>query len=367
MKKNAYCIIVLLLVSGILLNSGCKKKFDTNIKLTLKLLPALEQTELQNIQYQAGFKENVDKTIEILNKRLLGFGCNEVSINKTDNDSIIEIDIKGVPDAERAKDIIKTTGYLAFWETYDLAEIYPYLDQANKALVPLYKDSLPAPEKEDSTKAKPVDVSELGYQSDSKPDSEFISQNPLFSCLYPNIVQNENGQAYPQQGAIVGSANVADTARINTMLNLKEVTMLFPRDLYFMWTMKAVDEEGKFFQLVAIRRRSRDLKPPITGEYIVEARAEKDPSGRFEVFMEMNTEGARIWKKLTGDNLSKAIAITIDKAVYTAPIVQAAIESGRSSITGNFTQEEASDLAVLIKNGALLLNVSIIKEELNKK
>ncbi|OQA00892.1 MAG: preprotein translocase subunit SecD [Bacteroidetes bacterium ADurb.Bin408] len=286
-------------------------------------------------------------------------------MNKTDNDSLIEIEIKGVPDPHRAKNLVNTTGALAFWETYELAEIFQYLDQANKALIPLYKDSIQIPEKKDTNKNEADPVSELGYEKNSQPDPEFISQNPLFSCLYPNVAQREDGQAYPQQGAVVGLVNISDTAKINTMLNLKEVKMLFPRDLFFMWTIKAVDEEGKYLQLVAVRQSSRDGMPPMSGAYIVNAKAEKGMSGNNEILMEMNSEGAHIWKRLTSNNIGKALAIAIDNNVYAAPMVQAAIDGGKSLISGNFTAEEAADMAIIIKNGALPLHTCIIQVEVS--
>ena len=120
---------------------------------------------------------------------------------------------------------------------------------------------------------------------------------------------------------------------------------------------------GNYFELVAIRNTSRDGKAPLDGDAVTEARVQYGDGGaRPEVSMSMNAEGAQTWARLTKDNIGRQVAIVLDGMVYSYPTVQGEISGGSSQITGNFTLEEAKDLANVLKSGKLPAPATIIQE-----
>lgn len=145
---------------------------------------------------------------------------------------------------------------------------------------------------------------------------------------------------------------------------MPKVRELLPRDLQFRWTVKAIDEAGYYFQLVAIKVSNRDGRAPLEGNVITDARADFSQSSVYaEVSMSMNAEGAKTWARLTKDNIGKSIAIALDGYIYSFPTVQTEITGGNSSITGNFTVEEAKDLANTLKSGKMPAPARIVQED----
>ena len=192
---------------------------------------------------------------------------------------------------------------------------------------------------------------------------DYAKKNPLFAFLNPNIYQNKDGQYVAGQNALVGRSFIKDTARVNNMLRMTR--NLFPRDIKLAWTVKPPHVEAKdVLELVALKVTSRDGSPALGGDVITNARQDYNQTGQVEVSMQMNGEGARIWKRLTGDNIGKQIAIVLDGYIYSYPNVNSEIPNGSSSITGgSMTVEEAQDLANILKAGKLPAPARIVAEE----
>ena len=200
---------------------------------------------------------------------------------------------------------------------------------------------------------------------------DFAKENPLFAVLTPSLVQAQNGFNLAR-GSIVGTARLADTAQVNAYLKRPEVVNALPKDLKLAWGAKPdvreLTDGGSmpFLNLFALKV-PRGGKPKLDGSSIVNAAQDFDMKGEVEVTMQMDAEGAQTWKVMTGDNVGKAVAIVLDELVYSAPVVQAEIAGGRSSIsmgTGNLNAQiqEADDLANILKAGALPAPARIIDE-----
>ncbi len=200
---------------------------------------------------------------------------------------------------------------------------------------------------------------------------DFAKENPLFAVLTPSLVQAQSGFNLAR-GSIVGTARLADTAQVNAYLKRPEVVNALPKDLKLSWGAKPDVREltdggsTPFLNLFALKV-PRGGKPKLDGSSIVNAAQDFDMKGEVEVTMQMDAEGAQTWKVMTGDNVGKAVAIVLDDLVYSAPIVQAEIAGGRSSIsmgTGNLNEQiqEADDLANILKAGALPAPARIIDE-----
>ena len=191
--------------------------------------------------------------------------------------------------------------------------------------------------------------------------SDYAKKYPLYAYLQPSYAQNEAGTPYPAQTARVGFAAVKDTARINRMLSLTKD--LFPRDLRLVWTVKPNPQTPDVLELVALKASARDGSAALGGDVIVDANQDYDQNGGIAVDMQMNAQGAKIWKRLTGENIGNQIAIVLDNYVYSFPVVNGEIPSGRSSISGgSMDLNEALDLANILKAGKLPAPARIVEE-----
>mgnify|MGYP000930906633 FL=1 len=334
-----------------------------------------------------------DRTYQIIKTRIDKFGVTQPNVQKLGNGRIL-VELPGIKEPERVRKLLQGTAKLEFWETYDNTEIYPMLEEANKALKltgaadttvqaeAINTDSLtvPADTLKDATAAadtaaKSEDlVAQLGDKKEggdtAKTDTtgqksfeDFARENPFFAVLTPSVGQNEQGQSELRKGPVIGMSLIKDTARVNQYLAMPQVRSKFPREFKAFWSVKPIDAEGRVLQLVAIKMPNRDFQAPLDGSAVVDARKQKGQfSDNWEIGMSMNAEGARTWKRLTGQNIGKSVAIVLDDYVYSFPVVQNEISGGNSSITGQFTLEEADDLANVLKVGKLPAPARIVED-----
>lgn len=329
----------------------------------------------------------IDSSFKVLRNRIDRFGVVAPNIQRLENNSRILIELPGIKEPERVRKLLQGAANLEFWETADMSEVFRPLLNANDALAALNKRGsrqevetpaeVAAPEAEAETapaeteaapaEADSTDLSQQ-VQAQSGTESQLSAEdqkrdNPLLSVLSLNA--NVNGQAAP--GAIVGYAQAADMAMIDSLLSIPEVKAQLPRNIYLRWSAKPYSEEGKVYALYALKSSKRDGSAALSGEVVTEARAEvNNHVGRSDVgvSMHMNNEGAKQWARLTRDNVGKQVAIVLDGLVYSAPVVNGEIPNGVSSITGNFTPDEANDLANTLKSGKMAASVDIVQEDI---
>lgn len=309
-----------------------------------------------------------DRTYQIISKRIDKFGVAQPTIQKLSASERILVELPGVKDPERVRKLLKGTAQLEFWQTYDNAEAYRFLEAADK-----YLASVQGGEKtveSDTAVSETADSSSLVDQlavdnasAQGGDNQDLAKTNPLFALLMPYV--GPNGQIVP--GPIVGLAHDKDRAAIDAMLAQAAARKVFDsRSVKFLWSNKA-DEHfnnmgGDMFVLYAIKITTRDGAPLLDGSCISDARQDFSTNGKSEVSMTMNSAGARDWKRITGENVGKCIAIVLDDLVYSAPTVNGEIAGGRSSITGDFSLEEAKDLANILKSGKLPAPANIVSE-----
>lgn len=318
----------------------------------------------------------IDNTFNILRTRIDRFGVAQPNIRKADISGRIVIELPGIKDAQRVRKLLQGTAALEFFETFDNGDFYQYLASANEKARELNNVAdILGLETKDST----VLTTGTETQSDTTTNSliakvsaqdsvnslltnevEFKKQNPLFSVLSPNV--DRNGQLVPN-GSIVGYARIKDTSAVNAILALPQVKATLPRNARLLWEMKA---ENGVVLLHAIKITTRDGKAPLDGGAIVDARQEFDNqnNGRPVVGMNMNGEGAKIWARLTKENVGHSIAIVLDGFVCSSPNVMDEIKGGRSQISGHFDIKEAQDLANILKSGKLPAPAHIIADEI---
>jgi SecD/SecF fusion protein len=313
----------------------------------------------------------INNSFNILRSRIDRFGVVSPNIQQLAQRGRILVELPGVKDKDRVRKLLQGTASLEFWETFENQQVYPYLLEANKVISEINKanKSTSAAAKKESVAddSKKTDELSLLDELETKKDTtaekspEVTGDYPLFSVLTPN--SNKEGQLFP--GPAIGFAHSKDTSTVNKYLNLQQVKTLLPRDLKLAWQLKPFDEKGNFYQLVALRVTTRDGKAPLDGDAISDASQDFGQSkASAEVNMSMNSEGSKIWARMTKDNLGKSIAIVLDGYVASYPTVQSEITGGRSNITGNFTVEEAKDLANMLKSGKMPAPANIVEESI---
>ena len=262
----------------------------------------------------------IDNSFQVLSKRIDRFGVTQPNIQKVSGgNGRILVELPGVKEPERVRKLLQGTASLEFWPTFTSSEVYNQILAAEQII---------AANSNDSTVVAPI--------------REVLS---LENTGYARI----------------GIAHYADTAKINSYFAMPEVKAVLNKGLIPMWSAKPIAGSENHFELVAIKDEGNGA--PLDGDAVAEARAQfAQDGGDAEVSMSMNREGAKVWARLTGDNINRQVAIVLDGLVYSYPTVNDRIEGGNSSITGNFTPEEAQDLANVLECGKLPAPAKIIQE-----
>ena len=308
----------------------------------------------------------VANSFNVLRNRIDRFGVTQPSIQKLGNSGRILVELPGVKEPERVRKLLQGTASLEFWTTFDYSEIYPYMVEANALLAQILSadeaEEQPAEGEAEpaATQAEDLVAQELAQQEGSEAEMDaYKKANPLFSILSPSQMRGN---------ACIGFANAIDTATVNRYLAMPQVAEIFPPEFKGMWSVKPSEYVAgdNVYELVAIKASSRDGKAPLDGSVVTDARVDYDSrrgAGTPGVSMTMNAEGANIWARLTKDNIGRQVAIVLDGTVYSYPTVQTEITGGSSSITGNFSVEEATDLTNVLKSGKLPAPATIVQEQ----
>jgi SecD/SecF fusion protein len=328
----------------------------------------------------------IDNSYNVLRNRIDRFGVVQLNIQKMERQGRIMVALPGVKEPERVTKLLTGTANLEFWTTYQSAEVWQYLEQANTTLASILRaddiieetdgegaeSAVSAPEDESTSildipqEDLLLDTSGLDLLSDldsaqvfDDQEAQFYRENPLIAVLTPYLDNQRN--FIP--GSSVGVVLLKDTSKVSEYLAIPQIRQLFPSDLKFAWHFQPDGEEQQFVRLHALRS-TRNNQPIMEGKYVTDARVTNDPyTGEFEVSMNMNGEGAKKWANVTRENVGEAIAIVLDGLVYSAPSVSEEIKGGSSSISGNFTQADADDLANILKSGKMPARARIESSE----
>ena len=313
----------------------------------------------------------INASFNVLRSRIDHFGVTQPNIMRLPNSHRILVELPGVKEPQRVRDLLQGTASLEFWTTYDANEVLPALVAADKLIKTELEQAPVAAEPETASAeaeaaagtaaAETGDlIAEVGA-ADSAATAQVAgdelrydrAQNPLFAVLNPRFAG----------GAAIGAAYKADMAAVNEYLAQPAVRELFPADILFKWGVKGDDKIDGRFYLYAIRVSTPDGKAPLDGSVVTEATEQYAQRGATaEVSMTMNAEGTQEWSRMTGENIGKCIAIVLDGYVYSAPRVNSKIDKGQSQITGDFTIQEAKDLANVLNSGKVPAPAKIIQD-----
>ncbi len=299
---------------------------------------------------QAQGEDAIERAMQVIRNRVDRFGVTEPSI-QTQGSRRIVVELPGIDDPERVRSLLKGTARLGFHLMADPGELTSSLQR----IISYYEVDVAAG-------ADSVDVDDEEISEEAESDTSFdVSQllaetedldgvgNPLLDVLIP-----------AGQGTVVfGEVSVQDTAAFNALMADPEVQAMLPRDIELRYDANPSSVSGpEYYPVLAV-----NMNVELSGDAITDARADFDQTTNQPlVDMEMNSEGARIWSRLTGANVGKNIAIVLDGVVYSYPNVIGQISGGRSQITGLASQEEAADIVTVLKSGALPAPVEIVEE-----
>jgi len=312
-----------------------------------------DQTVINKVRTIA--KGAINQTYRVLIKRIDKFGVAQPNINLDENKGVINVELAGITDAERVRKYLQSSANLQFWELYRIDELAPSLKIADGNL----QNYLSGISTSDTTKYAD---STAKVMADSIKKSKNV--NPFFKIINPIDVQTDaNGKQF--FASAIGRVAQQDTATFYSYLNNDAVRNALPANLKFLFGVEEKTEKGNisFFPIYAVKMQPGSEKAPLEGEAVDEARQDFDEYGKPAIKMQMTGPGSKAWARLTTKNVGRPIAIALDDIVYTAPNVNGPIEGGNSEISGNFTIEEAQDLANILKSGKLDAPAKIVAEQ----
>ena len=359
-------------------------------------------TDISNEEVIAMLREKasgaLDKTETVISSRVSGLGLSQPSIQKNQSKGTITIELPGVKDKERARNLLQSTAKLEFWHTYKNTEVgnavYEKLnDIISRTMYPGYLDSVENATKDTTAAAEMAVEGDSTMTEDStavvaedsaandpfanlsaeEQQEVFRKTSPLSARLYPFADQESQWM----EGAVLGYAKITDTGEINDFMKLSAVQTAvssISRDLAFMWESKTAGstEDGTPLLNLYLIKKTKSGIAELDGEEVESARQDFDPMSRKPmVSLQFKNAGAIAWADLTEQSAKDetGIAITLDNKVFSSPVASGKIEGGRTQITGGSFNgadgiKEAKDLANILKAGALPAPAKIVDESI---
>ena len=337
-------------------------------------------------------KSAVSNSYQVVQNRIDRFGVAQPNIQILEGRGQmgqIMVEMPGIKEPERVRNLLQGSANLEFWECYVVNEINPALQSLDSRLAEdlrgsehkgrgaevaeAAEDTTAAPAAEEKTSATDA-LKNAGKEvaaEEGKADAKAAAANdkaieaahaahPLLSRL----MQGSNGQSFINPNScIVGYVQSADTAAVGEYIRSFAAQEVLPADLVLAWGVKPSDmfKGGNMFELYALRKTNG--APALAGDVIESAKDDYDQYHRPVVSMSMNTEGARDWAMITKKNLKRPVAIVLDGVVYSAPTIQSEITGGNSQISGNFSTQDTQDLANVLTSGKTPAPTTIVSEE----
>lgn len=325
-----------LCVAALLINKGRQGDIVT-LGLDLKggTYLALEIDESKTALSSQQRADAIDRALRVVRIRVEGLGVSEPVVQKSGDHRII-VQLAGLQNTGSAKEVISKAAFLEFQvvRMEVLRDALPRIERAILAAFPNERGAAPA------TAGGPFQ--QKGADSAAAPTS-----TPFQSKI---TGAGDQGQLF---------VSVRDTAAIARYLRVPAVQAALPRGTELLWGVAEAEErpdEVRSLWLV-------DQRALMTGEYLESAVAATDPQfGRPIVNFELNSRGGRIFGRETGRNIGRQMAIVLDQQVYTAPVIQGQISRSGQITLGESTMEDAADLALVLRAGALPAPLKIVEE-----
>ncbi len=322
-------------------------------------------------------EDAIDRTIAILRNRVDQFGVSEPSITKQGTRRII-IELAGIQNIQRAKKIIGTTALLEFKLVRDSEMVWSVLNDIDQVM--RLKRNGEKPTAEDTTQVAKADTAQFkeGKEAENKEvtlsdlfggdttqtkagkdTSLLVDQNTFNEKPFTSLLRQVSGRY-----SNVISVPMQNVAAVKRILQLPEVQQVIPKDSQFLWKIKPVIVgENSYQQLYLVKKKPELLGSTLTNAKVqISGGAQSLNAGAAVVNFQLNSEGTKTFAKVTGMNVGKQLAIVLDNNVAMAPNIKGKIPSGSGQIEGMSSIDEAKDLALVLRAGALPAPVYAITE-----
>lgn len=299
-------------------------------------------------------EDAVNRAMEIIRNRVDQYGVSEPSISRQGSRRII-VELPGVAKEEEAKQLLQGTALLEFRLVKDAEFTFPIMQRIDDVLAKRTKSGVKDSLGNEVAATENTETSDTTAANDTTKqlsEEEFKQQHPFFSAAVLNP-QSPFADAYVSQD---------DKNKVEYWLTLPEVQKVIPDNVEFVFSAKPVNTKDvkKIYVLYLVNKT-----PELTGGVITDAQANLDPNTSSPIVnMEMNSEGATEWARITGANVGKRLAIMLDGVVFTAPNIKGKIPGGRSQIEGSANIDEAKLLEIVLKAGALPAPVDVIEQRI---
>lgn len=321
----------------------------------------------------------VQRALEIIRNRVDQFGVSEPTIQKVGTRRII-VELAGIQDAARARELIQTTALLEFKMVKEPEEVNATIQRIDRVLRRIKGGIAPG---EDTTAAASASTeADTSVQEGEVAEEKSISVNELFgeapgtaedtTADTTVVVDQQTFEEKPFSSLmrnISGEIGVPERnkAAVDRILQMPEVQEVIPSDAQFLWsasTQAVPTESGtqNYYLLYLVNK-----EPGLTGGVVTDARATlggtgSQNAGQPVVYLDMNSSGSRQWARLTGANVGRRVAIVLDNRIHMAPVIRTKITQGSTMIEGMANLDEAKDIAIVLRAGALPAPVDIIEE-----
>ncbi len=310
----------------------------------------------------------IDRGLKILRTRIDAFGVEEPLIQKSGTDRII-VELAGLDDESRAKDIINRQAYLEWKLVLETTEVDQALERLDRAVVVAIgeeglREMGRATEASETTSIEQLLFNEPedsvatadsaaaaggdGTAEAAEPEEEELNLRPFTGLLNRGDVGTYNVDA-------------ADVETATEFIALPEFQRALPRDVSLQWGWDSIPIGGRFYRELYVLEED----PFLTGEELDNATANRDQQfNQPQVLFDLNRRGGRAFQQLTGAHIGDRIAIVLDGEVVSAPVVRDRIGSRGSIDLGSADMSEATDLALVLRAGALPAPLRIMEERI---
>ena len=305
-------------------------------------------------------EDAIGRSFDILRKRVDKFGVNQPNIQRVKGTGRIQVELPGVDNPERVRKLLQGQAKLEFYDVWPQQEVAPYLGQLDQILGAKEKAASPAAQADAAIAAKATAA------GDTTSLAAKLAKKPVATAKTDSTKAQQGGPLTRLLVAGPGGLSVSlrDTAQFNRLMRTPEALATLPPTMALLYENKPQElNKQQYLPIIAVKKdRTGAIAAPVSGEVVSDARQDYDQNGRPEVSMTMNPNGAHKWAKMTGANIGKQVAVVLDDVVYSAPVVQSEITGGSTQISGNFTIDEAQDLAQVLKAGKLPAPTRIVEE-----
>ena len=297
-------------------------------------------------------EDAVNRAMEIIRNRVDQYGVSEPSLQRQGSRRVI-VELPGVTKEEEAKNLLQGTALLEFRILKDPEFAVSLMQKIDNVLAGKNLEDTTKTDTTTTAKAEAKDTSLIAADTSEQKqlsEEEFKKEHPFFAVAMMDP-QGQSADAYVREG---------QKSLLTQYLNREDVQKVMPNNVEFVYSAKSVgvDKGENIYMMYLVNKN-----PELTGGVITDAQANIDPSTSAPIVsMEMNSEGATDWARITGANVGKRIAIMLDGVAFSAPVVRGKIPGGRSQIEGMADMEEAKLLEIVLKAGALPAPVDIIEE-----